>query len=570
MLKRLRSLFAAPRFPEDEDKSRRALYANVIALTFLAVTIGFELFVRVSRNYMNLGFLDLIVFTVAIICITTLVLLRRGHVQLASIFLVFVTWTATNVLASDGYGARDSSYILNFAIVLMAGLLLGWRGSIIVILLSVLSGFALGYAEQSGYIQVATYPAMSFAFDMAFVFFVFGVLIYLLINGLETALKKSRMNLAELESVNTSLNRTQTELQNRTEELVTANEALEQRTRKLHGIAMVTHTTASIQNFESMLVSITSTISKRLDYYHVGLFLLDEQRDIAILRSASTEAGRKMLERGYRVSVGQSASIGFVAKTAQPQVFRATSTSLRSSLQADLPDTQSELVLPLRAGHQVIGLLDIHSTETDAFPESEVSLLSILADQIAVTIQNSLLYEQAQNALQRAGINTIQASAEAWKEYRKALQAKGYRYDGIKSERLNEARPSGNGSNLLSVPVELRGQTIGSFKLNALDASRTWTEDELLMVKATADRVALALEGARLLDEAQKRAARETFLSDVATKLSASFQLDSILRDTVQELGQTLKNSTVTFQLVNPADGLATEPSSDPSEEQTV
>jgi GAF domain-containing protein len=73
------------------------------------------------------------------------------------------------------------------------------------------------------------------------------------------------------------------------------------------------------------------------------------------------------------------------------------------------------------------------------------------------------------------------------------------------------------------------------------------------MVRATAERVALALEGARLLDEAQKRATREAFLSEVATKLSASFQLDSILRDTVQELGQTLKNSTVTFQLVNPA-----------------
>jgi GAF domain-containing protein len=79
-----------------------------------------------------------------------------------------------------------------------------------------------------------------------------------------------------------------------------------------------------------------------------------------------------------------------------------------------------------------------------------------------------------------------------------------------------------------------------------------------MMVEATAERVALALEGARLLDEAQKRAAREAFLSEVATKLSASFQLDSILRDTVQELGQTLKNSTVTFQLVNPATSTAT------------
>jgi K+-sensing histidine kinase KdpD len=75
----------------------------------------------------------------------------------------------------------------------------------------------------------------------------------------------------------------------------------------------------------------------------------------------------------------------------------------------------------------------------------------------------------------------------------------------------------------------------------------------------------LALEGARLLDEAQKRAARETFLSEVATKLSASFQLDSILRDTVQELGQTLKNSTVTFQLVNPSSSSASAGHQEPN-----
>jgi GAF domain-containing protein len=105
----------------------------------------------------------------------------------------------------------------------------------------------------------------------------------------------------------------------------------------------------------------------------------------------------------------------------------------------------------------------------------------------------------------------------------------------------------------LLIPVQLRGQTIGRLKLSAADPSRQWTDDELIMISATAERVALALEGARLLDEAQKRAIRETFLSEVATKLSTSFQLDSILRDTVQELGQTLKNSTVTFQLVNPS-----------------
>jgi len=137
------------------------------------------------------------------------------------------------------------------------------------------------------------------------------------------------------------------------------------------------------------------------------------------------------------------------------------------------------------------------------------------------------------------------------------IETKGYRYDGIKSEPLKDARSSKGENEALLIPVQLRGQTIGRLKLSAADPSRQWTDDELIMVSATAERVALALEGARLLDEAQKRATREAFLSEIASKLGTSFQLDSILRDTVQELGQTLKNSTVSFQLVNPLSNTA-------------
>ena len=155
--------------------------------------------------------------------------------------------------------------------------------------------------------------------------------------------------------------------------------------------------------------------------------------------------------------------------------------------------------------------------------------------------------------MREANIEFRQASKRAWKGYTEAIRTKGYRYDGIKSEPLKEKKLLNRDREPLLVPVQLRGQTIGKFEAERLGSSHIWTDDELLMVKATAERVALALEGARLLDEAQKRATRESFLSEVATKLSTSFQLDSILRDTVQELGQTFKNSTVTFQLVNPS-----------------
>jgi GAF domain-containing protein len=272
------------------------------------------------------------------------------------------------------------------------------------------------------------------------------------------------------------------------------------------------------------------------------------------LRAANTEGGKRLLKRGYRVPVGQFDPIGFVAQTEQPQISSAVDDGALDFGDHRLPETRSEIILPLKSGEKIIGVLDIQAVPPDVFAEDDVSILSVLADQVAITIQNSWLYDQSQRALRRADIVSNEAVAQAWMEYERTLQTRGYRYDGIKSEPVKDSEEMSRGNKPLSIPIQLRGQTIGRFKLNPSDPSRGWTDDELVMVRATAERVALALEGTRLLDEAQRRASREAFLSEVATKLSASFRLDSILRDTVQELGQTLKDATVTFQLVNPAD----------------
>jgi GAF domain-containing protein len=554
MLKRASEVLTSPVFPGNEDKTRKARYANVIAFAFLLAAIVFEVMVRLFANYAKLSLFDFGLFLVAAICVISLAFLRRGQVRLTSILLVVMVWLATNGLAATGFGTRDSSFILNFAIVLMAGLLLGWQASFIITALSILSGFVLAYAEQSGYIQVAPYTASAFARDITFVFGLNGVLIYLLISGLEGVLKKSRKHLLELETSNITLNDTQNELQARTAELMVANKQLENRTRRLQAIAMMSRTVASIQNFDLLLNSITNTICNLFGYYHVGIFLLDEHGEFAILRAVNTEGGQTLINRGYRVPVGSAGPVGFVSQTGQPQVTPAAIEDPVVTGEHCLPETRSEIVLPLKSGEQIIGVLDIQSVTENAFMEEDTTILSILADQVAITIQNSSLYEQSQRALRKADISSNQSGTQAWMEYERTIQTRGYRYDGIKSEPLRDVEEMNTDNKSLSIPIQLRGQTIGRFKLNPSNSSRGWTDDELVMVRATAERVALALEGTRLLDEAQKRAMREAFLSDVATKLSASFRLDSILRDTVQELGQALKNATITFQLVNPAE----------------
>ncbi|HET8562763.1 MAG TPA: GAF domain-containing protein, partial [Candidatus Binatia bacterium] len=202
---------------------------------------------------------------------------------------------------------------------------------------------------------------------------------------------------------------------------------------------------------------------------------------------------------------------------------------------------------------------DLQSTEATAFSEEDSATLSILADQVAIAIQNAMSHEQSLRALRAAKAESRQSAGQAWKQYGRRMERQGYHYDGVRSAPLKEGSGVSESGNVVDLPVRLRGLTIGHLKLSYFDGSHRWTEDELAMAEATAERVAIALEGARLLDEAQKRAAREAFLSEMTARLGASFQIDSILRDTVEELGETLKHSTITFQLVNPSDAIGAD-----------
>lgn len=561
MLEQVRNFFLPPVFPQDEDKTRKARYAHVIASGLFAMAVVYEALVRSSAGLAGLSVFELILIGFAAACLAGIWLLKKGYVRLISFLLVALIWLTSNGFAATSYGARDASYLVDFAIVLMAGLLLGWQGSAIITFSSIISGIALALAEQNGFITITPYSVLDFARDISIVFLLNGFFIFLLINGLENALKRSRGNLQELESANTSLNKAQAELQARSSELLTANSQLENRTRKLHAVAEVTRTATALRNFEDLLSSIPGIISGQLGYHHVAIFLLDEQKQYAILRSANTPAGLTLAARGHRLSVGQLGMVSSVAQTGQPRIAQDLSSDKSLSTDSHLPKTRSQLALPLKSGDEIIGVLDIQSEKAGDFAEDDIATLSILADQVGIALQNALLFEESQRALREANIESLQASKRAWKAYTEAMETRGYRYDGIRSEPLRDKKQSHRGNDSLLVPVQLRGQTIGGLRLNASDRSHIWTDDELLMVKATAERVALALESTRLLEEAQKRATRESFLSGVAAKLSRSFQLDSILRDTVQELGQTFGNSTVTFQLVRSAEASTAEQS---------
>jgi GAF domain-containing protein len=339
----------------------------------------------------------------------------------------------------------------------------------------------------------------------------------------------------------------------RTRELTSRNQIFMERAQLLNSVVDTSRSFFSTLGFEQLLPKIVELIGRHFAYYHVGLYLLDEQKQHVVLMASSSEGGQRIMQRGQQLNLWEHSLVEFAVRTGQAQIASDIHSDITLIPDPELANTRAELVLPLTAAQIVIGALDLQADQDMEFNQEYVSILQILADLVTIAIQNSMLYDKTQRTLHEAEVSSKQISSREWSSWVETIQARGYRYDGIRAEPLRESDGIVSAQKRLqSIPVRLRGRAIGTLKVRLAEGSPDWTEDDLAIAEATAERAALALEGARLLDEAKRRAAREAFLSEMAAKLGASFRLDSILRDTVEELGQTLENSTISFQLIDP------------------
>ena len=333
----------------------------------------------------------------------------------------------------------------------------------------------------------------------------------------------------------------------RTAELIIANQHNEHRTTQFESIARLARTIRSSQTLEILLPQITEAISKEFGFYHIGIFLIESTKEYAILAAANSAGGKKMLARNHRLLVGGTGIVGFVTNSGQPRVALDVGQDEAFFKNPDLPNTHSEIALPLSDSQEVFGALDVQSTETNAFSQEDVSILSVLSDQVSIAIQNARSLQQAREALAQVQASTAQVEKKQWFEFLEKQSVAGYAFDGIDIKKINpkESQPVHS----LAIPLTSRGIRIGTLKLSAAgDASHTWTNDEIAIAQATAERTALALENARLLLDAKKHAAKERTIGQISAKIGSLVNLENILQTAVQELCITLPETDVAIQ----------------------
>ena len=359
-------------------------------------------------------------------------------------------------------------------------------------------------------------------------------------------------------------------IEQRTLDLEFSRRQTEMRAAQYLAIGEISKLINSEQKLGVLLPLIARLVSERFDCYHVGIFIIDSTRQYAVLQASNSVGGQAMLERGFKIKIGEGGIVGLVAQTGVPRISPNTGAD---ALSPELPETRSEAAIPLRTRDSILGILDVQSDKPGFFTDEDINMFGILADQVAIAIDNTRLFEQTQQALFEARLVYQQSLQEGWKELTREENSIGY-YQTLTGGRPLTKPVSANeidqamfrGETLLFhadgktnepvivVPIKLREQIIGVMHIKAPLRERQWMQSEIDLAESVSERLSLALENARLIQETRRQVIKEQTIGEITGKISSSVDLYNVLATAVEQLGRTMPGSEVTIKLKGDAD----------------
>lgn len=339
-------------------------------------------------------------------------------------------------------------------------------------------------------------------------------------------------------------------------------ERVQARTEQLRASAEVGRTAASVLDPDDLLRSVVNLITERFGFYYAAVFTSDSQGRYAILREATGEAGSALKAQGHQLEIGGQSMVGNAIARRRLRIALDVGAEAIRFANPLLPDTRSEIALPLVVGDQVLGALDVQSTEEAAFDESNAAVLQSMADQIAIALSNALSYTETQavarrsralfaasrevgrvqadvadtiRAMMQAAADTLEydrwcvltfnevrtalvtIAAHDWPNstdtldvqeqanhplVRSALHNEALQINDPRDARWQELAAA-HLSNLLSVPIVARGTLIGVVGVSR-SIGAALTDDDVEVGRSLATLAAIAIENYRLLESSQR------------------------------------------------------------------
>jgi signal transduction histidine kinase len=174
-----------------------------------------------------------------------------------------------------------------------------------------------------------------------------------------------------------------------------------ERTQQLTAAAEVARAASASLDLEVTLRQAVASICERFGFYHAAIFIFDADSNQLILRESRGDVGEALKESQYSLAPGSRSLVGTAAVVRQPQIAPDVTADVRHLNNPLLLDTRSEAAFPLLYGEALVGVLDVQSSELNAFPPETVGILTTLADQLGVAIHNAQVYAEQRAAAER-------------------------------------------------------------------------------------------------------------------------------------------------------------------------
>lgn len=319
-------------------------------------------------------------------------------------------------------------------------------------------------------------------------------------------------------------------------------------------------------DMKQLLDNTVNIIRNEFNFYHVQVFLIDDNHEYANLVSSTGEAGIQLLARNHRLPIGSQSVIGRVTQVGEPVVAQNTDIDQVHALNELLPDTRAELALPIIDSSQIVGALDVQSVNADAFQPIDIQALQIITNQLSTAIRNARLFEQAQkniqenqqllheyqtNLRQLDRLNSVLVK-QSWGDYlqqthvdgvtlsEQRFMPKAHWSDSMRIAMDNQKTQitSQDDVQIIAVPIILRDETLGVIEVE-IDKD-TQTSEIAELIQAISDRLAISLESARLFEETQEATLQEQQINEIVSNYEAAVTIDELLQVTLEQLQQSL------------------------------
>lgn len=485
ILNPIRKLLTPPIFAGDEEKTRIAgLLHTVLAVLFATpLILIFNALLVPGNRLISLPVIGILTPTL----VALVYFMRRGYVRSVSFITVTLLLTLIGTLAYLSGGQDRPLNIFFTLVIVVAGLLLGGRGAI---LSAVASAVVIGimiFGGAARLIVSQTEPPTPLAAWLAYAigFILIGVLLRLATLSIATTLARARQDELALKELNAAL-----------QQRVTIA------TRELALAAEVGRSLSQVRDLNSLLDDAVERIRQNFDLYYTQIYLVDTTGRTLVMTAGTGTVGVQLKQRNFRLPIGAGSINGTAAATRQDVLVASTAESATFRPNPLLPNTRSELAVPMIVGDQVVGVLDLQSNRPNAFSEDNQQAFDVLAGLLAVSIQNNKLFAETHSVRAELEQQTRRLARTNWEGFLDAV----HNQEVVQAAYVAEGSVNASGSLLpkpqvISAPIAVAGETVGSL---SLETTRPLSETESQLVNIVAEQVARQIESVRLLAQAEQ------------------------------------------------------------------